>query len=359
MKDKLNHLFAENQFHRITSNISTITLYVQYRQDHASVVQVLDFQEAYPVIASDYKTYKLRAIDYMKSRGYENVDILTLVITSYVDECKKYVIDDDSVWILNSETKQLIVYERQIEDFCNLRSQIEDACVEMGGSRSVNPYRQYEEFKKKSLIYREFSLVNTILVVLNVVIFSVLSFSGSTLDIDYMLEKGVMFVPRILDNGEYYRFITCFFVHFGFLHLVGNMVVLMFLGDNVERQLGWWKYIILYMSSGLIGSIGSFTYAFYRNRGIVSAGASGAIYGVIGALLWLVIANKGRLEDMTITRVCVMIAYALYSGFTSENIDITAHLCGLVGGFLLAVILYRKEKKTDENKHLLWRKRNT
>ena len=74
----------------------------------------------------------------------------------------------------------------------------------------------------------------------------------------------------------------------------------------------------------------------------MSAGASGAIFALIGALLWLVILNKGKLEDMTVLRVCIMIGYALYSGVRAENIDMAAHLFGLFGGFIVAMFICRK-----------------
>ena len=92
----------------------------------------------------------------------------------------------------------------------------------------------------------------------------------------------------------------------------------------------------------MFGSIGSFAFAMFYNPGIVSAGASGAIFALIGALLWLVIRNKGQLEDMTTLKMCVLIAYALYNGITSKNVDMAAHLFGLLGGFLAAIALYRK-----------------
>ncbi|MCR5686654.1 MAG: rhomboid family intramembrane serine protease [Lachnospiraceae bacterium] len=193
---------------------------------------------------------------------------------------------------------------------------------------------------------QEFTPVNTALVILNVLVFIIMSVAGSTEEIDFMMEHGAMYVPYVLEKGEYYRFFTCMFIHFGFMHLSGNMVVLLFLGDNVERAVGGFRYILIYVFGGLIGSIGSFAYALVYNPGIVSAGASGAIFGMIGALLWLVIRNKGRLEDMTLLRMCVLIAYALYNGITSENVDMAAHLFGLLGGFLVAVVLYRKKDRS-------------
>lgn len=359
MRNSLDRLFSDNQFHRITSNISAITLYVQYRSDEANIVQLLDFHQNYPVNVSEYLFYRENAVEYIKSRGYQKINILTLVLTSYADECRKYVKEDNSVWILDEILERLLVYENQVEDFCGLRQEIENLCVKRSGLKTPGSLKKDKaQAGRRSFISREFTLVNSLLVFTNVLIFILLSIKGSTTDIDYMLEKGVMYVPKIIYNHQYYRFITCFFLHFGFQHLVGNMVVLLFLGDNVDRQLGWVKYLILYFGCGLIGSIGSFTYAYYENQGIVSAGASGAVYGIMGALLWLVIINKGKLENMTIMRICIMIAYALYSGVSSEHIDIAAHISGFIGGFLLALVLYRKEK-SNENKHLLWRKRNT
>ena len=189
----------------------------------------------------------------------------------------------------------------------------------------------------------DFTPVNTAMVIINVAAFIFLSLIGSTEDAEFMAGHGAMFVPAILEDRQFYRLFTCMFMHFGFMHLVGNMTVLLFLGDNVERAAGKLKYLLIYILGGLIGSIGSFAYAYFYNPGIVSAGASGSIFALIGALLWMVIVNKGHLEDMTVLKMCVLIVYALYSGITSENVDMAAHLFGLAGGFLIAVLIYRKD----------------
>ena len=193
--------------------------------------------------------------------------------------------------------------------------------------------------------------VNMVFVVINVVVFFALTALGSTEDLGFMVDHGAMFVPAILEEGQYYRFITCMFLHFGFMHLFGNMVVLLFLGDNIERTAGKIRYVLIYVLGGLIGSAGSFLYALLYNQGIVSAGASGSIFALIGALLWLVICHKGKLDDMNISKVFLLIAYALYNGFRSENIDMAAHLFGLFGGFLVAFIIYRKPEYRNYTDH--------
>ena len=133
------------------------------------------------------------------------------------------------------------------------------------------------------------------------------------------------------------------FLHFGISHLANNMLVLFFLGDNVERAVGHWKYLVIYLLSGLAGSGLSFAHAMLSGDYAVSAGASGAIFGVIGALFYIVARNRGRLEDMTTRRLGFLIFISLYHGITGSGVDNYAHVGGLIGGILSALVLYCRE----------------
>lgn len=350
MKERIDLLLREQQFHKITSNIEQITLYARYGQDSVKVVQLFDYEKEDDIALTkeQYNLFRKKSVEFMNNKGYEDVSLLTLILTRNVDSCKKYVMDDRYCWMLDTNIRHLVIYENQVNDFCGLREMLDHACYLEGGGAAIDPYHiDQEEEERSGFVKREFTPVNTLLVLINAGIFVYLSVIGSTEDLEFMLNHGVMFVPQILQYEEYYRFFTCMFVHFGFQHLIGNLVVLLFLGGNVERVVGWVKYLLIYIGGGMIGSLGSFMYSYYFNQGIVSAGSSGAIFAVIGALLWLVMCNKGRFQNMTTLRVCVMIVYALYSGFTSENIDMAAHLCGLIGGFLLAVAVHRKERRRN------------
>ena len=134
------------------------------------------------------------------------------------------------------------------------------------------------------------------------------------------------------------------FMHFGISHLVNNMIVLFALGDNLERALGHVKYLILYLFSG-IGANWISMMIGNKDPMVVSAGASGAIFGVIGGLFYAVAVNKGRLEDLQTKQLAVMIVLSLYMGLTSSDVDNAAHVAGLILGILLGILLYRKPKK--------------
>ena len=172
-----------------------------------------------------------------------------------------------------------------------------------------------------------------------------IKFTGDTENGYFMLHHGAMYEPMILENQEYYRFFTCMFLHFGIQHLLNNMVMLGALGWQLEPVIGKVKYLLIYFISGLGGSGLSFAWNVMHEEQSVSAGASGAIFGLMGALLYVVIANRGRLGDLSGKGMMLMVLLGLYCGMTSTGVDNLAHIGGLVCGFILALILYRKKKK--------------
>lgn len=189
--------------------------------------------------------------------------------------------------------------------------------------------------------YGKKAYVNGLLIALNVLFFLYLEITGSSENVYFMYAKGAMSAPAVLEDGEYYRLLTAMFMHFGIRHIMNNMLVLFVLGDNLERALGHVKYLIFYLLCG-IGSNWVSMMAHSTDTMTVSAGASGAIFGVVGGLLYVVTANKGRLEDLSTRQLVIMIFFSLYLGYTSTGVDNTAHLSGLVIGIVLAIILYHR-----------------
>lgn len=188
-------------------------------------------------------------------------------------------------------------------------------------------------------------IITIILVSVNVLIFIWLSLFGMTEDAAYMLQHGAMYLPLVVEKGEYYRMFTCIFLHFGFQHLMNNMMMLFFLGSILEEELGWWKYGVLYIISGIGGNVLSALYDLQTGHYVVSAGASGAIFGIIGALFLIIIRDRGRIGNLSGRGMLFMVACSLYHGFTSTGIDNMAHIGGIITGFLVAAVLYRKHDR--------------
>lgn len=192
---------------------------------------------------------------------------------------------------------------------------------------------------------RKRAWVTGLLIAVNIIYFLFLEFAGSSEDAIFMLRYGAMFAPFVLEEGQYYRLFTSVFMHFGINHIANNMLVLFVLGDNLERALGSIKYLIFYLLCGVGANIVSMYTGLNDPVPAVGAGASGAIFGVIGGLLYAVLINKGRLEDLSTRQLVTVIVFSLYFGFTSTGVDNVAHVAGLIIGVILAAVLYRRPKQ--------------
>ena len=182
--------------------------------------------------------------------------------------------------------------------------------------------------------------VNLAIVAVNVLLFFLVELTGDSMDTDHMVHWGAAWLPDIL-QGQVFRLFSCMFLHFGITHLGNNMLVLLFLGDTLEKITGHLKYGVICLGGGLIGSITSCVHEYYTGTYYVSAGASGCVFAVTGALLYIVSRERGQLGALTMRRMLLLAALSIYNGFVSTGVDNYAHVGGLIGGFLLGMLLYR------------------
>ncbi len=186
--------------------------------------------------------------------------------------------------------------------------------------------------------------VTFVLVVINVVVFFALSLFGRTEDGAYMIQHGAVYLPLMESTGEFYQLFTSMFLHFGFQHLMNNMLMLLVMGIVLEPELGSVKYLILYIVSGLGGNLLSAGFEIMTGDFSVSAGASGAIFGVVGGLIYLAILGRGRIGNLTERGLIFLVLMNIYYGVTSTGVDNMAHIGGLIVGFIMAVFLYRRKE---------------
>lgn len=145
----------------------------------------------------------------------------------------------------------------------------------------------------------------------------------------------------VLVQKEYWRLLTSVFLHSGLYHLGSNLIAQVFLGNAVERNLGHIKYLFLYIVSGVGGNIISVLYDRAQGVNTYSVGASGAVFGVMGALIVLIIKGRKKLRtgSSMLVRAGFAVFYAVYAGFRTPYTDNAAHLGGLAFGIALGVLL--------------------
>lgn len=192
--------------------------------------------------------------------------------------------------------------------------------------------------------------MNLLMVGINLLVFLVLSFLGDPEDAEFMLNHGACFAPYVTEYHEYYRLVTCMFLHFGLQHLVNNMLILIFLGDTLEQTVGKVRYLLIYLGGGIAGNILSVIWNMKTADYAVSAGASGGVFAVIGALIWVVIRSRGRVDALAGRKLVFMAVLSIIQGLTSIGVDNTAHIGGLAAGFLIALVTYFPSIGRDRQK---------
>lgn len=173
-------------------------------------------------------------------------------------------------------------------------------------------------------------VVNAVIYLLEIVVPSV----GA-----WMKMQGCFGVMYLIYDDDWYRLLTSAFLHADVEHLVNNLVLLYFSGEIVERSLGRFRFVLLYLSAAVCGNLLSAAYELSTGSFYDSIGASGAVFGLTGALLFLVIIRRGSASQITLQRMLISLALSFYAGFSNSSVNNAAHLGGLVTGFILAFIL--------------------
>lgn len=186
---------------------------------------------------------------------------------------------------------------------------------------------------------REGYMVTPILLIANIIVFAIMIISGVHIlnpDGASLLSWGANFRP-LTQSGEWWRFITCCFLHFGILHLLMNMYALVYIGLLLEPRIGSGKFAASYLITGVLASITS----FWWNDLTISAGASGAIFGMYGLFLALLCTNLIEKATRTplLISIGVFVMFNLANGM-KEGIDNAAHIGGLVGGLIIGFSYY-------------------
>ena len=164
--------------------------------------------------------------------------------------------------------------------------------------------------------------------------------TGMGNDTGVLIEYGAN-LDVLVKNGEYYRLLTSMFLHSGLLHLFFNMYALYIIGPQVESFFGKTKYLIIYLLSGISGSLLSVAF----NVNTVSVGASGAIFGLFGALLYFGYNYRGYLGNVIKSQILPVVIINLIFGFISTGVDVAGHIGGLIGGIIVSSVLGSSDEK--------------
>ncbi|MDV4149756.1 rhomboid family intramembrane serine protease [Clostridium sp. AL.422] len=210
------------------------------------------------------------------------------------------------------------------------------------GSKAFIPVIDYilkvDNNKRKGI--KEYKYTYTIILI-NIIIFLVeIIKSRNFIDIDiYTLAEMGAKINLFINNGQFYRLLTAAFLHGGIVHILFNMSALNIIGRQVENVYGGKRFLIIYLLSALGGNV--FSYLFKPES--ISVGASGAVFGLLGAMLVFGIKERKKIGKGYAKNILETIGLNVIIGITIPNIDNFAHIGGLLIGFVIAFILFNKK----------------
>lgn len=209
-------------------------------------------------------------------------------------------------------------------------------------TEDMNQNTMKKEKKLEKIFSPKKPVVTYILIVLNLMVFLYGVLHGND-ELINMFGNNY----ELVQNGEFYRLFTCMFVHADILHILFNMIALYSIGPVVERYYGKSKFLLIYLVSGLLGSIFS---GVFMTADSISIGASGAIFGLLGSICYFTYYYRATLQGILRGSIMPVIIINLVIGFLSSSIDLSAHIGGLIGGILIsmAIGIGDKHRKSDQ-----------
>ena len=300
-----------------------------------------------------YDSYKTKHITRQIKRKLLDFSMNMISIytdVEYVSDITKY--DDkkfSSVVIKNED--DLITNELLNKRFKNIKDNMkfEEEDFELVGriTKDITTKNIKEVEKRESFMKNKNILLTYILILINIIVFALMYIYGNgSEDINTLINFGANYTP-LVKYGQYYRLLTSAFLHIGAIHLIFNMYALYIAGSQIEYVYGKIKYIIIYLFSAFMGSL--FTIAL-SSENVVSAGASGAIFGLFGSLLYFGYNYRGYIGNAIISQLVPVIILNLVIGFSNPNIGNAAHIGGLIGGYIISMALGANINEENKNK---------
>ncbi|MCR4909085.1 MAG: rhomboid family intramembrane serine protease [Lachnospiraceae bacterium] len=339
----LSELLQSRGYVKRETSSPAVSFYFRTEGRTSRIIQVLDLIQAY-VRPSESIAFREELRRAFAEKGYTDIEQLTILLTLNTASARPVCAADPATWIMDARSMRLIVYEDSVMDFDCLRKPLEEMCLQ-----AAEEMERTAAEATRRLPFRKNSEATLALILLNVIVFAALSAFGDTKNAAYMARHGALYSSYILTDFELYRLFTCMFMHFGFLHLLENMFILYFVGSMVENTLGKGRFLIIYFVSGIFSGIAMLFVQLFSGSNSVAAGASGAIFGIIGTMFMILIKNHRFQKRLVLPLLVLAVSYALFMGLTAGGAGNAAHVGGLLAGLFLSAILYRpRHKKFDE-----------
>lgn len=299
--------------------------------------------------------YRKNCVAIAKKLGFNCMTCVSILVSDssetlieLKDLCNIKSFENDGVmevrWIVDAQTNQLLILGNQPSKLAGIDFAIHKALgTKTSAEKETLSDLIEESIEKHKLYIRSEGFGVTISIILvNMLLFLSLEWMGGSRSIDALVSFGAIEINRIFQNSEYYRLFSYMFLHIGLSHLLSNAIALYVFGSRVERYMGKLRFLMIYILSGIGGGV----LAMYCSDG-VCAGASGAIFGLIGATIVYCRVKGIRMDGFDFYLILIITLVSIAGGFLFTNVSNAGHIGGLCVGMLVSYLILPKDKQID------------
>lgn len=289
---------------------------------------------------------------------YERLNVKSILLTSLLltdsadEEIKEFadmqVFDVENSfiearWIVERGTKNVIIegdQPKEVLDIKKILNRALDKDGQFATAISVEELIKNDNEKRLKDIKSKNCFLTYSILLINVIILIIMEVCGGSQSSEVLMAFGALYPQSVIEQGEYYRMFTSMFLHIGYYHLLANSLSLLIFGMRCERFYGKIKMAIIYLVSGLCSAV---AVVFFENA--ITAGASGAILGLIGAILVYVAMNRRSVDGLDIYIIIMFAVISIGTGFIISGVSNAGHIGGFIGGVITGFIMNKTGSK--------------
>lgn len=341
--NQICNLLESYEYQVIPTDSKKVKMYATFSNSSLYLINIISLDSSYTFSREKFHEYKGITKEQFSHVNANKIILLNLILTDYPVDIYNDVnytpdFDDNLIdinWIIDENEEKLIIPSEQVKHVIGLEKDIRRLL-----QSDDMPYKAKKMVENNNKPYITYGLI-----AINVVVWILMEMAGGTTNREVLVKYGAIDAFSFFINGEYYRLVTSMFIHIGALHLLFNTFALYIFGTRIEKYMKKWSFILLYAISGFSGGLLSIGVDYLNNRVVISAGASGAIYGIIGAILVYSMVYRKRIGGLTSSTILIMFIIGIAFGSLNPQISNLGHLGGFIGGVVVAFIITKIPQK--------------
>jgi rhomboid protease GluP len=337
---KLETYFKELEYQKIPTDSENVCMYATFQKNSLYLINLIELSHNYVFDKAKYMQYREFTKKQFVTAKTDKVILINLMLVPDIDMIYKdvnYTPDVESKfidihWIIDTTFDEFIIPKKQLNNAIGLEKKIKQL-VETDTSNMIKIHKRNKA-----------PVVTAAMIVINIIVWLLLELSGGSTDASTLLKYGALYTPYVTENGEVYRLLTSTYIHIGASHLFFNCVSIYIFGTRLEKYMSWFQYLFIYTFSGIAGGCASMIGSMIFSTQVISAGASGSIYGVIGSILVCSNFSGKSIDGLNGYNMSILFLIGIIYGIVNTNVDILAHVGGFLGGILITIILLMRKK---------------